>query len=107
MDSAQTGTRSPFRRHESGPGRAWGAPARRGKRPGARPAPSAALPVGGGIVYHARSLSRRELLRRTGGWLAAGAAGGVAAAWGERPPAAPAPQTGGVPRVAPAGGPPP
>ena len=57
-------------------------------------------------MRHAPSLSRRELLRRTGGWLAAGAAGGVAAVCGERPAAAQAPQTGGILRIATIGDPP-
>jgi peptide/nickel transport system substrate-binding protein len=58
------------------------------------------------MVQRERNLSRRELLRRAGGLLAVGAAGGVSAVSSERPAAAQAPQRGGILRVATIGDPP-
>ena len=51
-----------------------------------------------------RNLSRRELLRRAGGLVALGAAGGLASVWSER--AAAAPVKGGVLKIATIGDPP-
>ncbi len=52
------------------------------------------------------NLSRRELLRRAGGLLTAGAAGGLSAVYTERPAAAQAPRTGGILKIATIGDPP-